>query len=160
MPEPILSLTGLEAFNGDFQALYGIDMEIYDGEVVALIGANGAGKSKMMRSIAGLISDGPGQIRHRGEPIGAIRADQVAYHVIAPVPEGRQLFPSLSVEETLVLGGQVSRAGPWSFEKVYELFPILKERRRQASTSLALGRSAADGRDRASAHGQTARDPP
>ena len=74
-----------------------------------------------------------------GQSIGGMRADQVAYLGIALVPEGRQLFPSLSVEENLRLGGTVGRTGPWSLEKVYELFPVLKERRTQASTSLSGG---------------------
>ena len=139
MSDPVLTLSGLDAHYGDFQALYGIDMQVSAGEVVAIIGANGAGKSTMMRSIAGLITNAPEQIRHRGEAIGSLRADQVAYRGIALVPEGRQLFPSLTVEENLILGAKVGRPGPWSLDQVYNLFPILKERRRQASTSLSGG---------------------
>ncbi|WP_299599341.1 ABC transporter ATP-binding protein [uncultured Tateyamaria sp.] len=139
MSDPILSLSGLDAHYGDFQALYGIDMDIHAGEVVAIIGANGAGKTTLMRSISGLMSNAPEQVRFKTEGIGTLRADEVAYRGIALVPEGRQLFPSLSVEENLLLGGKVARPGPWSLGKVYELFPVLKERRSQASTSLSGG---------------------
>ncbi|WP_299550481.1 ABC transporter ATP-binding protein [uncultured Tateyamaria sp.] len=139
MSDPILSLTKLDAHYGDFQALYGIDMDIHTGEVVAIIGANGAGKSTLMRSISGLIRNTPDQVHLNGEAIGTLRADQVAYRGVALVPEGRQLFPSLSVEENLLLGGKVGRPGPWSLDAVYDLFPVLKERRSQASTSLSGG---------------------
>lgn len=139
MPEPILNISKLEAFYGDFQALYGLDLTVDEGEVLAIIGANGAGKTTLLRSIAGLMRNGPDQIRYRNQPIGALRADQVAARGLALVPEGRQLFPSLSVEENLIIGGRVGRKGPWSLSKVYELFPILDERKHQASTSLSGG---------------------
>lgn len=139
MSEPILSLKALDAHYGDFQALFGVNLAVSPGEVVAIIGANGAGKTTMMRSISGLIRNAPEHVMFRGQAIGGMRADQIAYLGIALVPEGRQLFPSLSVEENLVLGGKVNRPGPWSLTKVYELFPILAERRHQASTSLSGG---------------------
>ncbi|OSP55609.1 ABC transporter ATP-binding protein [Pseudoruegeria sp. SK021] len=139
MPEPILDIRGLDAHYGDFQALYGLNLTLAPGEVLAIIGSNGAGKTTLLRSISGLMSNGAAQIRYRGTPIGALRADQVASLGIALVPEGRQLFPSLSVEENLLIGGRVKRAGPWSLSKVYELFPILQDRRHQASTSLSGG---------------------
>lgn len=139
MPEPFLQIQGLESFYGDFQALYGIDMQVQEGEVIAVIGANGAGKTTLMRSITGLLSNAPDMVRFKGEPIGNLRADEIAERGIAMVPEGRQLFPSLSVEENLIIGGQVGRPGPWSLAKVYELFPVLQERRNQASTSLSGG---------------------
>lgn len=139
MPDPILSITGLEAFYNDFQALYGIDLTVTEGEVLAIIGANGAGKTTLLRSISGLTQNAPEMVKYRGESIGALRADEVAMRGIALVPEGRQLFPSLSVEENLIIGGQVGRKGPWSLPAVYKLFPILKERRLQQSTSLSGG---------------------
>ncbi len=135
----MLRLSGLDAHYGDFQALFGIDMELNPGEVVAIIGANGAGKTTLMRSISGLLKNEPEQVQYNDRPIGALRADQVAGLGIALVPEGRQLFPSLSVEENLLIGGKVWRAGEWSLSTVYDLFPILKERRDQASTSLSGG---------------------
>lgn len=139
MSEPLLSLNALDAHYGDFQALYGVDMPVAAGEVLAIIGANGAGKTTLMRSISGLLNNAPEQVTFKGEAIGSLRADQIAYRGIALVPEGRQLFPSLSVEENLRLGGQVARPGPWSLNKVYDLFPVLKVRRNQASTSLSGG---------------------
>ncbi len=139
MPEPLLSLTALDAHYGDFQALFGVDMAIEEGEVIAIIGANGAGKTTLMRSISGLLTNAPEQIKYRGQAIGALRADQVAHLGLALVPEGRQLFPSLSVEENLLLGGKTGRTGPWSLQTVCDLFPILQERRAQASTSLSGG---------------------
>ncbi|MEL7459949.1 MAG: ABC transporter ATP-binding protein [Pseudomonadota bacterium] len=139
MSEPVLSVQNLDAHYGDFQALYGVDLTLDLGEVIAIIGANGAGKTTLMRSISGLLKNAADQVRFKGTPIGALRADQVAYHGIALVPEGRQLFPSLSVEENLLLGATVKRSGPWDLAKVFDLFPILKERRGQPSTSLSGG---------------------
>ncbi len=139
MADPLLTLNRLDAHYNDFQALFGIDFDIAEGEVVAIIGSNGAGKSTLMRSISGLITNGASQISYRGEQIGALRADQIAEKGIALVPEGRQLFPSLSVEENLLIGGQIGRPGPWSLAKIFELFPVLQERRDQASTSLSGG---------------------
>jgi len=139
MSDPVLKLTNLDTYYGDFQALYGIDLSIAAGEVVAVIGANGAGKTTLMRAISGLLPSSAEAISYRGQHIGAMRADLVAELGVALVPEGRQLFPSLSVEENLLIGGKVGRSGVWSLDKVYDLFPILKERRSQASTSLSGG---------------------
>jgi len=139
MPEPILKTRGLEAHYGDFQALYGLDLEIQQGEVLAIIGSNGAGKTTLMRSLTGLLRNAPGQISFAGRDISTLRADQVAALGLAMVPEGRQLFPSLSVKENLMIGAQVGRKGPWDLAAVYRLFPILEERKHQPSTSLSGG---------------------
>lgn len=139
MPEPVLKLSALDAFYGDFQALFGVDLDVAQGEVLAIIGANGAGKTTLMRSISGLTQNTDTMVSYRSEAIGALRADEVAAKGIALVPEGRQLFPSLSVEENLMIGGQTGRKGPWSLSAVYRLFPILKERCNQQSTSLSGG---------------------
>jgi branched-chain amino acid transport system ATP-binding protein len=139
MPDPILAIAGLDAHYGDFQALYGLDLTVAPGEVIAIIGANGAGKTTLMRSISGLLRNQAEAIRYQGEPIGHLRADQIAARGIALVPEGRQLFPSLSVEENLIIGGQLGRRGPWSLEAIYALFPILEERRAVPSTALSGG---------------------
>ena len=138
MPE-LLSISALNAHYGDFQALYGVDMTLAEGEVLAIIGANGAGKTTLMRSISGLMQNDAAQITYRNQNIGALRADQVAGLGIALVPEGRQLFPSLSVEENLLIGGRMGRTGPWSLSEVFALFPVLKERRAVASTALSGG---------------------
>ncbi|WP_321828602.1 ABC transporter ATP-binding protein [Thalassovita sp.] len=139
MPEPILKTHNLAAHYGDFQALYGLDLEIHQGEVLAIIGSNGAGKTTLMRSLTGLIRNAPGQISYNGQDISTLRADQVASLGLAMVPEGRQLFPSLSVKENLMIGAQVGRKGPWDLAAVYRLFPILNERKDQPSTSLSGG---------------------
>lgn len=139
MADPILQMQGLTAYYGDFQALYGVDMEVHEGEILAIIGANGAGKTTLMRSVTGLLSNNPKQVLYRGEDIGQLRADQVATRGLAMVPEGRQLFESLSVRENLIIGGQIGRKGPWDLAAVYKLFPILEERKDQASTSLSGG---------------------
>lgn len=139
MSDPLLSTTGLCAYYGDFQALYGVDIHVNPGEVVAIIGSNGAGKTTLMRSISGLMPNAGPMVTWRGRGIGALRADQVAGLGIALVPEGRQLFASLSVEENLIIGGQLGRKGPWSLDAVFDLFPILKERRAVQSTMLSGG---------------------
>ncbi|MCL4105202.1 UNVERIFIED_CONTAM: hypothetical protein GTU68_018909 [Idotea baltica] len=139
MVDQVLQISGLDAHYKDFQALYGVDIHLSQGEVLAIIGANGAGKTTLMRSISGLMQNQADQIRYQGAPIGALRADQVAGLGIALVPEGRQLFPSLSVEENLLIGGRLARPGPWSLSAVFNLFPVLKERRAVPSTSLSGG---------------------
>jgi len=139
MPEALLSTHRLEAHYGDFQALFGISADVYPGEVISIIGANGAGKTTLMRSITGLLKNSPEMVMWKGRPVGALRADQIAHLGIAMVPEGRQLFPSLSVEENLVIGGQSGRKGAWDLEKVFGLFPVLKERRNVPSTALSGG---------------------
>ena len=135
----LLTVRGLEAFYGDFQALFGIDLEVGAGEVVAVIGANGAGKSTLLKSIAGLIANKRGAIEIAGEPIDKLPAHDIVARGIALVPEGRRLFPSLSVEENLVIGGQLGRPGPWTLKQVFALFPDLETRRAFKSTALSGG---------------------
>jgi branched-chain amino acid transport system ATP-binding protein len=136
----LLSTHGLTAQYGQFKALFGVDITVDPGECVAIIGANGAGKTTLMRSITGVLRNAPGMILHKGDPIGALPADQILQRGIAMVPEGRKLFPSLSVEENLLIGGQVRKgSGRWSLEEIYALFPILKERRHNPGTALSGG---------------------
>jgi branched-chain amino acid transport system ATP-binding protein len=137
--EPLLAVRGLDAFYGDFQALFGLSMEVRAGEAVAVIGANGAGKSTLLKSIAGLNAARSEAICFDGAPIGGVPAHAVAARGVALVPEGRGLFPSLSVEENLLIGGQLKRSGPWSLNRIYELFPALGERRQMPSTALSGG---------------------
>ncbi|MEQ1950221.1 ABC transporter ATP-binding protein [Mesorhizobium sp. CN2-181] len=136
----LLETRSLTARYGDFQALFGVDIALEAGETVAIIGANGAGKTTLMRSISGVLTNAPEQILFGGEPIGALAAPDVMARGIAMVPEGRKLFPSLSVEENLLVGkyGRVVD-GPWSLDTVYKLFPILKERRSSPGTALSGG---------------------
>ncbi|MBO6893925.1 MAG: ABC transporter ATP-binding protein [Roseibium sp.] len=139
MPDALLATRELDAFYGDFQALFGVEIAIEPGEVIAIIGANGAGKTTLMRSITGLLNNSPEMVTYRGHEIGSLRADLIARRGIAMVPEGRQLFQSLSVEENLIIGGQMGRKGPWTLERIFELFPVLKERRAVPATALSGG---------------------
>jgi branched-chain amino acid transport system ATP-binding protein len=139
MPEALLEVRALDAFYGDFQALFGVSLALAPGEVVAVIGANGAGKSTLLRCIAGAMPSRPDAIVFEGQPIGDLPAHAVVARGIALVPEGRRLFPSLSLEENLLIGGQLRRPGPWSLALIYALFPRLAERRHMRSTALSGG---------------------
>jgi branched-chain amino acid transport system ATP-binding protein len=135
----LLQTHGLTAFYGDAQALFGIDFSVNQGELVAIIGANGAGKSTFMKAVTGLLAVRPQQIEFNGQAIGGLPASEIVKRGIALVPEGRRLFPSLNVEENLLMGGCAGRSGMWNLKRVYELFPVLKDKRLQASTSLSGG---------------------
>jgi branched-chain amino acid transport system ATP-binding protein len=135
----LLDVQGLDARYGDFQALYGIDLRLHEGEAVAIIGANGAGKTTFLRTVCGLLAASPGAIRYAGEAIGGMAPHDIVARGIAMVPEGRKLFPSLSVEENLRVGAHTRRPGPWGLAQVYALFPILAERRYQPGTQLSGG---------------------
>lgn len=134
----LLDTDRLTAFYGDFQALFGITLAVEERETVAIIGSNGAGKSTFLKSVAGLLASRPGQVRFRGEDIGAARAFDNVRRGIVLVPEGRRLFPSLSVEENLLIGGY-RRRGRWTLSRVYELFPALAERRGHPAMTLSGG---------------------
>ena len=137
---PLLQTRRLTAFYGDFQALYGIDTTLEKGETIAIIGANGAGKSTFLKAIAGLIQGAADSVLLDGSPIGARPAADIVKLGIALVPEGRRLFPSLTVEENLLIGGYSRKmASPWTLDRVYALFPILKERRVSATPTLSGG---------------------
>jgi branched-chain amino acid transport system ATP-binding protein len=136
----LLNVTTLDAFYGDFQALFGIDLELHRGETVAVIGANGAGKSTLLKSLAGLIQNRPDAIRLAGQNIGDCVAAKIVRMGLALVPEGRQLFPSLSVEENLLIGAYGGeRTSPWDLRAVYRMFPVLQQRRRSSVTLLSGG---------------------
>jgi branched-chain amino acid transport system ATP-binding protein len=136
----LLETHDLTAFYGDFQALYGISLTVREGETVAVIGANGAGKTTFLKTIAGLIKARPSAVEFAGEEIGSRPASDIVRRGIALVPEGRRLFPSLSVEENLLVGGYSSRhSGYWGLKSVYRLFPALAERRDAPATALSGG---------------------
>jgi branched-chain amino acid transport system ATP-binding protein len=136
----ILQTVGLTARYGDFQALYGIDTVVGPGETIAIIGANGAGKSSYLKAITGLIRAEPDSVRFENKPIGALGAAQILKLGIAMVPEGRRLFSSLTVEENLQIGSYGRDVqGIWSLAAVYSLFPALKSRRAAPSHSLSGG---------------------
>ena len=135
----LLQARSVTASYGDAQALFGIDLDMHAGEVVALIGANGAGKSTFLKTVTGMLAPSAGEIRFDGERIDRAEAADIVARGISMVPEGRRLFPSLSVEENLQMGALSRRSGPWNLERVYGLFPILKEKRTHPSTSLSGG---------------------
>jgi len=136
----LLETRGLTASYGDFQALFGVDITVGAGETIAIIGANGAGKTTLMRSISGVLANAASSILYRDEPIGALPAPDILARGIAMVPEGRKLFPSLSVEENLLIGNYGRKVdGPWTLESVFSLFPVLKERRDNPATALSGG---------------------
>jgi branched-chain amino acid transport system ATP-binding protein len=135
----LVETTGLQAFYGDAQALFGIDFTLAEGELVAIIGANGAGKSTLLKCLTGLVRAPRDAIRFKGEAIGSLPPGEIVRRGLAMVPEGRRLFPSLSVEENLQIGGQSGRQGPWNLQRLYALFPILAQKRRSPATSLSGG---------------------
>ena len=139
MPNKVLETKNLNAYYGDFQALFEVSIDLFEGEIIAIIGANGAGKSTFMRSVTGLIDRIDNEINYKGLSIKGLRADEIAKKGLAMVPEGRKLFPSLSVEENLLIGGQINRLGPWGLNTVYELFPDLYDKRNIPSNFLSGG---------------------
>ena len=139
MTSALLQAQGLTAFYGDAQALFDIDFALDEGEVVAIIGSNGAGKSTFMKALTGLVKAAPEQVRFKGRPIGGLPPGEIVKHGIALVPEGRRLFASLSVEENLQMGAFARRRGPWTLQRIYALFPMLEQKRRDPATSLSGG---------------------
>ena len=142
MSEPLLLLESIAASYGDFQALFGISLTVEAGSVTTLIGANGAGKSTTLRVISGLLRPHGGAIRFQGQDISRVKPYDMVERGISHVPEGRQLFPHMSVEENLALGAYVPRSRARMkalMEEQFELFPRLKERRRQLAGTLSGG---------------------
>ncbi len=135
----VLEVVRLKAGYGPITALFGVDLSLEEGETLALIGANGAGKSTLLRTITGLIVPSAGSLRFDEHALTGLAPHAIAKLGIAMVPEGRRLFPSLSVEENILMGSCSGRSGPWSLDKVYALFPILKERRQHLGTMLSGG---------------------
>ena len=136
---PLLETSGLQAYYGDAQALFGIDFGLDAGEVVAIIGANGAGKSTFLKSLTGLVKAPRDAIRFDGVPIGGLPPGDIVRRGIALVPEGRRLFPSLAVEENLLMGANAKRPGPWNLQRLYAMFPVLEQKRREPATALSGG---------------------
>jgi len=138
----VLSLRGLHVAYGVTPAVRGIDLDVAAGEVVALVGANGAGKSTTLKTISGLVRATSGTVAFQGRPIGGLAPEAIVDLGIVHVPEGRRVFPRLSVEQNLQVGAHAlrgrSQAGA-TRDRVYDSFPRLRERRRQAAGSLSGG---------------------
>ncbi len=136
---PLLEVRDLVVNHGQLQALSSISLRVFSGEVYAIIGANGAGKSTLLRTIAGLHQPVTGSVRLDGRDVTSLRPERRARQGIVLVPEGRRLFGSLSVEENLQVGATYARPGPWTIERVYELFDWMRDRRRQRTSQLSGG---------------------
>ena len=139
MAEPILSVSNLSTGYGDFQALFGISMDLPARSILGLVGANGAGKSTLFKAILGLLPRERDMVSFHGQPIGDVRPEDLPGRGIVMVPEGRRLFRSLSVEENLMLAAEHGRSGEWTIQRVFDLFPILGQKRKQGATSLSGG---------------------
>jgi branched-chain amino acid transport system ATP-binding protein len=135
----LIETRGLTAFYGDAQALFGIDFRLDAGEVVAVIGANGAGKSTFLKTLTGLVKTAREAVRLAGRPVGSMAPGAIVRQGLAMVPEGRRLFPSLSVEENLLMGAFAKRPGPWNLKRLYTLFPVLEHKRHNPATALSGG---------------------
>ena len=137
----LLEVSNLEAGYGPSKVLFGVGLTVGEGEVATLLGRNGMGKTTTIRSILGLLRSAGGEVRFRGERIERWTPDRIARAGVAVVPEGRQIFPNLGVEENLVaFAGNRSRARePWTLERVYAMFPRLQERRRNLGNQLSGG---------------------
>jgi branched-chain amino acid transport system ATP-binding protein len=120
-----LRAEGISSHYGDLQALFDVTIEVAEGETVAVVGANGAGKSTLLRAIAGLQPVGRGDIVFGGRSLAEVRANDRVRHGISLVPEGRHVFPSLTVDENLQVGAYSHRPGPWDVAAVRGLFPVL-----------------------------------
>ncbi|MGH8673736.1 MAG: ABC transporter ATP-binding protein [Burkholderiales bacterium] len=138
----MLSVEALDLYYGDAQALAGVSLEVPKGEIVAIVGANGAGKSSLIRTIAGIERARAGRIRFKDAEIGGLESHQICDLGIGQVAEGRQVFPSLSVEENLQMGAMLPRARDAekrNLSAVYAMFPRLAERRRQLAGTMSGG---------------------
>jgi branched-chain amino acid transport system ATP-binding protein len=138
----LLELSGIDVAYGDLPALRGVDLVVEAGETLAVVGANGAGKTTMLRTISGLMRPRRGVVRFEGERIDRLPCHRVVERGIVHVPEGRKIFPSLAVRENLELGSYVRAAKARradSLERVFTLFPLLRERMSQAAGTLSGG---------------------
>jgi branched-chain amino acid transport system ATP-binding protein len=136
---PLLDIAGLDVFYGDFQALFGVSMSVPRGGATALVGANGAGKTTLLRTIAGAQAAASGFVRYDGSDITAAPPHRRISRGIALVPEGRRLFPSLTVEENIQVGAAAAASGAWPLERIYGAFPMIAGRRRQRAFTLSGG---------------------
>ena len=139
--EPVLRVEQIHTFYGAIEALKGISLEVYPGEIVTLIGSNGAGKSTTLRSISGIVPPRQGRIIFEGREIQEMEGHEIAEIGIAQSPEGRRIFPRMTVRENLEMGAFTRRDGEieQDIERVYELFPRLQERAKQKGGTMSGG---------------------
>jgi branched-chain amino acid transport system ATP-binding protein len=140
--EPLLRIDAIDVFYGDVQVLFGLSLEVREHEIVTLLGSNGAGKTTTLRAVSGLRPPRSGDIRFQGRSLADVPASERAELGISLVPEGRELWPLLTVRENLELGAYGRRARPGAarnLERVFAMFPRLRERSRQLAGSLSGG---------------------
>ncbi len=142
LPAPMLTVTDLDLYYGDAQALDGVTIDVAEGTTTAIVGANGAGKTSLIRTISGILKPARGSITFKGKPIAGLPSHVVCDLGVGQVAEGRQIFPTLSIRENLEMGAVIPRAragAKQTFERVLTLFPRLKERLEQAAGTLSGG---------------------
>jgi len=135
----LLQVERVASFYGDFQALFDVSVQVAEGETVAIIGANGAGKSTLLKTVAGLMARTTGTVAFDGRSLDGMPTHRRLGLGIAMVPEGRRIFPSLTVEENLQVGAHRSRPGPWRVRRVLEVFPALADKRGRPGSRLSGG---------------------
>jgi branched-chain amino acid transport system ATP-binding protein len=135
----LLEVENIDVFYGDVQAIFGLSLTIEEGQTLAVIGANGAGKSTLLKSIAGLCTPATGEIRFNGERINDVPPHRRVPLGIALTPEGRRIFPSLTLEENLLVGAHSKRPGHWNLSTLYDTFPLLADRRSRLGTNASGG---------------------
>jgi branched-chain amino acid transport system ATP-binding protein len=135
----LLEIENMSVYYEDFQALYDLNIKIEEGEIFACIGANGAGKSTMLKTVAGVLVPRRGRILFDGQPVDHMPTYKRVEIGISSVPEGRRVFPSLTVHENLLVGAHSRRTGMWALAKVYELFPLLSRLKQRQALSLSGG---------------------
>jgi branched-chain amino acid transport system ATP-binding protein len=135
----LLEVTDLDVCYGDFQALFGVSLSVAPGAATALVGANGAGKTTLLRTIAGAWAPARGHITYRDEDITSEPPYKRIAKGMALVPEGRKLFPSLTVEENIQVGAVAAASKEWPLDRIYEIFPMIAARRRQRASTLSGG---------------------
>ena len=142
MADPLLQIEGLEAGYGDIRILWGVDLEVAEGEIVCLVGSNGAGKTTLLKTISGLVRPTAGAIAFAGQPLAGAEPDAVLGAGIAHVPEGRRLFRTMSVRDNLIMGAYLRKGDPTvadDLDRVMTMFPRLRERSRQDAGTLSGG---------------------
>ncbi|MDO8363689.1 MAG: ABC transporter ATP-binding protein [Actinomycetota bacterium] len=135
----LLEIDAIDAFYGDFQALFGLSLSVDEGQAVAVIGANGAGKSTLLKAVAGSVPTRSGRVLYDGTDLADLPSHRRAATGISLVPEGRRIFSSLSVEENLLVGAFSERPGPWTLPKIYETFPLLERLAKRSAARLSGG---------------------